>query len=175
MIITHRFIKECFYYDFVSGNLIWRYMGKDLFPNEKSQKTHNTKYAMKTAGFKIKTNYGKNYIRVSVKGHKLYAHRVIWFLVYGKWPDDEIDHIDGNSLNNRLHNLKVVSHIENGRNQKIHKNNKSGQSGVYYHKQSKKWKANIGVNGKQIQLGYFKDFESARKARKSAEKIHWFH
>ena len=103
-----------------------------------------------------------------------YAHRLIWLYVHGEFPSDHIDHIDGNPANNRLGNLRVVTHGENGKNKKQYDNNKSGITGVHLLK-GKYWTANIAVKGKKIHLYCGEDFFGACCARKSAEIKYKFH
>lgn len=86
-----------------------------------------------------------------------------------------IDHIDGNGLNNKWSNLRSVSHSVNGKNQKKHKTNTSGVSGVYYRKDSNRWRARIMVDDKAISLGTFKNKDDAIAARKEAEIKHNFY
>lgn len=70
------------------------------------------------------------YRRVKIKGRMYFAHRLAWFLSYGTWPAHEIDHIDGNPLNNKLENLRDVPKIINQRNARKRKDNRSGLAGV---------------------------------------------
>ena len=98
--------------------------------------------------------------------NKKYLHRIIM----GDPEDLVIDHINGDILNNCRDNLRVVTHQENCMNQGINKNNKSGVSGVYWHKNSNKWKAQISYKNKLIYLGCFDNLEEATKARKDAEE-----
>tara|TARA_R110000764_G_scaffold28636_7_gene67423 strand:- start:1849 stop:2334 length:486 start_codon:yes stop_codon:yes gene_type:complete len=92
-------------------------------------------------------------------------HRVIM-----EAPDGmDVDHIDGNTLNNRKSNLRVCSHHENLMNRKKHKNNKSGVKGVSWYKNLNKWHAQIQCD-KKIHLGYYDDFDEAVKVRKEAEE-----
>ncbi len=86
----------------------------------------------------------------------------------------EIDHIDGNGLNNKWSNLRSVSHSINAKNQKKHKNNTSGNSGVTFRKDSNKWRARIMVNDKSISLGTFLKKEDALSARIEAENKYYF-
>lgn len=99
----------------------------------------------------------------------IYMHRVIM-----KTPEKlKTDHIDGNGLNNRRKNLRICTDAENARNRQKPNNNTSGLKCVSFYKKSKKWQAYIGVNKKQIHLGYFKTKEDALIARISAcEKYH---
>jgi hypothetical protein len=64
-------------------------------------------------------NCGYFIIKLNRKTYK--AHRIAWLLTYGSWPEDQIDHINGNGLDNRLENLRDVSNRENLRNKKIPK------------------------------------------------------
>jgi hypothetical protein len=69
------------------------------------------------------------YMRVSVMGG-VFAHRLAFYLMTGKWPDGVVDHINRNPTDNRWCNLRDVSHKENLLNQSLSKNNKSGHIGV---------------------------------------------
>lgn len=76
----------------------------------------------------------------------------------------QIDHIDGNPLNNTVANLRVCSPSQNLHNRDKQKNNKSGFKGVYWATQVGRWLANITVNGKRHHLGTFFSPAEAAKA-----------
>lgn len=114
------------------------------------------------------------YIKIGVNGRHYKAHRIAWLLIHGYWPE-EIDHINGDGYDNRLSNLREVTHKENQRNQKLLSNNKSGTCGVFWKKQDSVWGAQIKINGRQKHLGYFKDKSDAILARKAADREHGFH
>lgn len=118
---------------------------------------------------------GKTYTRIGIDGKLYYAHRLAWLYSYDAWPKNHIDHIDQNSTNNRLSNLRDVTGSENNKNMKTPKNNSSGVMGVYSRNDTQKWEASIQVNGKQIHLGYFKLKDDAITARKNAEVKYNFH
>lgn len=101
----------------------------------------------------------------------LSAHRVAWALSKGEWPSGQIDHINGNRLDNRLVNLRDVVNAENAKNMAMKSNNTSGVNGVYLHKQTGKWCAQINAFGKTIGLGLFSQIEEAVIARKAAERV----
>lgn len=75
-----------------------------------------------------------------------------------------VDHINGDTLDNRRSNLRLATAMQNSRNRKINSNNSSGLKGVHWHKGHRKWGAKIGVNWKQIGLGYFDTKEAAYAA-----------
>jgi len=86
---------------------------------------------------------------------------------------NEIDHINGDKLDNRRENLRSATRSQNKMNSGKPKNNTSGYKGVCWYKRGNKWRAQIGINGKLKHLGYFEDKEEAAKAyKKAAEKYH---
>lgn len=82
----------------------------------------------------------------------------------------QVDHINGNTLDNRKSNLRIVTHGQNKINQRMYKNNTSGKTGVYWIELFKKYQARIHFNNKNISLGYFTDFNQAVARREEAEK-----
>jgi len=125
------------------------------------------------AGSLQRNQDGKEYWKVKVNGKIYKAHRIIWLLVHKTWPENQIDHIDGDGLNNRIENLRDVPHAENHKNVRKPKNNTSGHVGVY--RERDKWRAEIKVSGRQIRLGLFASFDEAVAAREAAEAEHGFH
>jgi hypothetical protein len=75
-----------------------------------------------------------------------------------------VDHIDGDGLNNRRSNLRFATTAQNSANRGKQKNNTSGFKGVRWHKRDKRWRAVIGINGKTKQIGSFKTPEAAYDA-----------
>lgn len=119
---------------------------------------------------------GHGYRRIKIMPYGLFlAHRIIFAMKNGRWPRRQVDHINGNRSDNRFINLRLVDRSENLKNKTIYKNNKSGCTGVYWHKQHRKWCAQISVNRKNLLLGVFKDKDEAILVRKNAEKQHNFH
>lgn len=71
------------------------------------------------------------YYRISIERKGWAVHRIIWILCGGKFLDGEvIDHIDGNSLNNRIENLRVIPRGVNNMNFKMYCTNRTGKTGV---------------------------------------------
>lgn len=124
----------------------------------------------KPAGTVAKPKKAKtSYRQISVKGRFYREHRLIWLIEHGEWPE-QIDHIDGNGLNNKISNLRNVSNIENNRNRPRQKNNTSGVTGVTFDKINHKWNSSIWNQGKKIHIGRYECLFDAVCARKSAER-----
>lgn len=112
------------------------------------------------------------YVMLSFDGLLCLAHRVAWLVMHGKWPDDQLDHVDGDRTNNRISNLRECTYAENHQNRGMHSNNTSGVQGVCLFKPTGKWAAYICVNGKRINLGLFNSIEEAAAARAEAKARH---
>lgn len=170
--LTKEQASEYFAYNAETGTLSFKERGKETFSNKALYAQH-LKRIGKIAG---KTN-AEGYRQVRV-GHKTYSeHRIAWLLTYGylpKFPEFEIDHINGNRSDNRISNLRVVTRSQNQRNAGIPVTNKSGVRGVFWDKVNKKWKASIRNGIKPIHLGSFSTRDEACHARKEAEKAYGF-
>ena len=91
----------------------------------------------------------------------------------GKWPENDIDHINVARGDNRFSNLREATRSENLRNRGAQKNNTSGFKGVSWQKSSRKWDARINIHGKVVHLGYFDDPEDAYQAYcQAAKELH---
>lgn len=116
-------------------------------------------------------NIHKKGINVLFNLKRYKAHRIIWLMVYGDEPTDEIDHIDGNPLNNRIDNLRMVNHSENMKNQKMYSSNASGIVGVDWVSKLNKWRVRVSAT----HIGVFDTLLDAVCARKIAEYNFGFH
>ena len=129
----------------------------------------------KPAGCVKTKETGKRYISIRYDGMELKAHRLAWFFMTGSWPENEIDHINGDGTDNRWINLRDVTRIENGKNLRRSSSNTSGITGVYFSSKRNRWKSQIYVNSKLIQIGYYNNIFDTACARKNAEKLYGFH
>lgn len=118
------------------------------------------------------TPQGKVYAQRSLEpGVAIGLHREILGLPPGR--DPEVDHKDGESLNCRRQNLRVVSVSGNRQNKSALRNNTSGFMGVTFNKRYGTWSATIGVSGKRKYLGSFATAGQANAARLAAERKLW--
>ena len=117
----------------------------------------------------------RGYLRITIKG-KLYGAANLAFLyMAGNFPNGFADHISRNRLDNSWSNLRDVSHAENQKNKGIPKNNTSGIVGVRWDSKRGNWIAQIGVSGKKITLGRFKEVDDAIAAREQATAKYGYH
>ena len=110
------------------------------------------------------------YVLNFINGKLYREHRLIWLFVYGEMPNGILDHINRIKSDNRIENLRIVTHSENRQNIDKQSNNKSGLKGVWLHKNTNKWCSSIQVNKKNHHLGSFLTKEEAYEAYKNAAK-----
>lgn len=106
------------------------------------------------------------YIAIGLNKRHYRAHRLAWFMETGEWPSCQIDHINGNKIDNRWINLRLATHQENQHNWYRNNKNKTGYQGVSHvvNKNSEHWLAYIKLNDKQITVGKFDSPEEASEA-----------
>ncbi len=112
------------------------------------------------------------YYRIMINGKLYRLHRIAYYYITGIDPaEKEVDHKNGNTLNNRFENLRLATLANNRKNRKENKNNTSGFKGVVWNKPNKKWQAQITLNNKQTTLGYYKTkFYAALVYARAAKK-----
>lgn len=109
---------------------------------------------------------GTPYLRMRFDGHNFLLHRVAWLLMTGEWPRGEVDHADGNGLNNVWANLRLASRSEQCRNVKAASTNATGVVGVSFHRATEKYMARGRSGGKEVYLGLFPTIAEAARASK---------
>lgn len=151
--LTFEKAKELFIYNRETGVIKWR------------KRTCDGQRKNLVAG-----SIGNGYIQIGFKGRRYLAHRIAMLLAYGFCDDRlQVDHINHIRDDNRLSNLRFVTHTVNGRNQSRSSDNTTGVTGVYYRKNRGKYEAKIMVGGKSIYIGSFVSLEEAAKAKKDAD------
>jgi hypothetical protein len=143
---TKEYVKDLF--DYKEGKLLWKI------------RKANCIQIGSEAGYTA----NKGYKQVEIGGKAYYVHRLIWIWHNGFTGESQIDHINNNTSDNRIENLRSADNTQNAHNQKLAKNNKSGFKGVSWHNQMCKWRADITIKGKKKHLGLFDKLEDAAKA-----------
>lgn len=113
------------------------------------------------------------YVRVGFKRKMVFAHRIVWLLTHGDWPQGEIDHINGQRDDNRPENLRVVNRKENMQNQRsAHKQSRSGALGVRKTSNTSqdRWYASIRADGRTHYLGVAESIDAAKKLYITAKR-----
>ena len=115
--------------------------------------------------------YDDGYKRIGISGKYYRTHRLAWLYVHGKWPENQIDHINGIRDDNRICNLRDVSHGENQQNRKAaQKNSKTGFLGVMFF--NGKYKATVAIpnSKKDKYLGVYGTPEEAHEVYLKAKR-----
>jgi len=148
--LTQSYLQEIFHYLPETGELI----------RKKSISGTNLK-----AGQRAGAMRSDGYRAVKIDGIRYLEHRVIWMYVFGDWPTQDIDHINGIIDDNRISNLRDVCKSHNQQNQrKPRKDNTSGYLGVTWSVKLQSWIAQIGINGTRKHIGVYKTAEQAHEA-----------
>lgn len=162
MSITQESLKEKIKYNPETGVFVWisAYRKKEIG----------------TVAGCVHKQHTKSYRIICVNYRRYQSHRLAWVYMYGDIPDGyEIDHINGNGLDNRIINLRCVTRHDNCKNLRKPSHNRSGFCGVSIHKGTNKWRARIRAKGRYVSLGLFNNKNDAYAARKHAEKIYNYH
>lgn len=147
-----------------TGALFWKCRDQDRFSNANH---FNSMFGGKAALTAINAH---GYRHGNILGKTTLAHRAAWCIATGDWPVEQIDHVNGDRLDNRLCNLREVSNEENSRNAVA--NHLYGISGVF--KRGERWGSRITVSGKIITLGTFDTYEQAVSERLKANIAYGF-
>lgn len=157
------FLNECFTYNPESGELSWKIRPIHHFQSEDTHKRWISRYYGKKVGHIKKGRY-TNYQRVKLLGCTIEVHIICWVLHTGLYPRGEIDHIDGNGLNNKAGNMRDQ---DNFKNRRMQKSNTSGIVGVHWNKTKSRFIVTGDANSKH--LGTFRSMFEAACLRKSWE------
>jgi HNH endonuclease/AP2 domain len=169
--LTAEYVRELLKYDENTGILTWKIRSTDKFIckfPQRAASVWNKRFSGKDAGA-----YYRKQKTIGINNKKYAYHRIAWLHYYGEWPTEIVDHIDGNTDNNCISNLRPASVAQNGYNRGKNKNNTSGFKGVYWIKGKNKWRAEITVNRKPIHLGHYSSpVEAAQAYQKHANELH---
>lgn len=137
-------LRATFDFDPLTGHFAW------------ARRVGNSRVAI---GARAGSRAGNGYTQIPFDGKNRLAHRLAWLYVYGKWPVDEIDHINGDRADNRIANLRDVKHLINMQNLRAR--------GTYM-RPNGRWTAQKCIRGVRQHLGLFATEADAFAAYKAA-------
>lgn len=154
--LTAARLRELLRYDQETGSFVWL--------------AKTSPFSRVSIGDEAGTLRADGYRAIAIDGALYLAHRLAWLYVHGEWPNNEVDHLDGDRANNRFTNLRDVEPSTNRQNmRRATCRNQSGLLGVSTTK--KGFVASIGLNGKVKQIGVFKDAADAHEAYVRVKRV----
>ncbi len=149
-------LRRCIEYDPHDGVLRW------IVPTSNRVKK----------GSRAGANHCKGYRQVRFGGVNVLEHRLVWFHFHGVWPEGQIDHINGDRLDNRIANLRDIPAADNQKNMKRNVRNKSGFTGVYLNKDTGMW---VARGSKKEYLGQFECKATAAYLARRSRLLSGYH
>lgn len=114
----------------------------------------------------------RGYVCIKVNGKNMTAHRIAFYLLHG-WLPEEVDHIDGDKLNNSAVNLRASSKSQNQHNSRMRKDNSSGVKGVHWDSKNNLWVATVRCAGVRHGCGTYKSkFDAACAVFSARNRLH---
>lgn len=151
--ITQEELKKFVSYDPATGYFTWLCSGRNFEAGTRAGHYNDV--------------YG--YVRMSIAGQMYYGHVLVWLYMTGRWPAEEIDHEDTDTLNNKWDNLRCASHAGNCANKFVQTRNVVGYKGVQ--RSRNRFVARITENGVARHIGSYIDPESAARAYDKAARL----
>lgn len=161
---AHEILKSVLHYDASTGVFIWKQRTQDMFNAANPVRAcgaWNYRHAGKPA---FTTEGHGGYFTTTIFGNRIMAHRAAWCMGMRQNIEENIliDHINGDTKDNRLVNLRLSTATQNMQNAK---SKKEGLRGAFFHKGTKKWQASI-----RLHLGTYDTAEEAALAYEAAAK-----
>lgn len=147
--VTHERLTEVLDYDPVTGIFTWKLaIGRRVRRGA------------------VAGSFTNDYIRIVIDGKKYRANRLAWFYVKGEWPVEMIDHENGNTIDNRIDNLRAATRSQNNHNRRLNQNSTTGIKGVIYSEKTGQYTARVMRNKIEHRRGPFDSLSEATTAVK---------
>ena len=159
--LTQAELHRIICYNPLSGNFMWRIAtGRRVRVGD-------------IAGSLLRDRADRQRWRMNIHSRSYYVHRLAFLYMKGRWPRGQIDHKNGDTLDNSWLNLRECTGFQNQANRGPNKNNKLAIKGVSYNKKTKKFQASLRANGKRVHQSYHSTSEDAARAyKRAAKKFH---
>jgi hypothetical protein len=162
-------LRKLLRYEPETGMLFWKNRPREMFNSDITFHSFNRRFAGKEALAYV----NKKYRVGKILGKKFLAHRVVWAIETGSWPVALIDHINQNTTDNRLNNLREATKRQNGANSRSRSKSSSKYLGVHWSKRDQNWRSQIRINGVKQWIGCFtSEREAALAYDHAAKKFH---
>jgi hypothetical protein len=149
-------LKNFLHYDPETGIFSWNYARKGIKVSDS-----------------VGTTKPSGYIVVLLKRKMYRIHRLAWLYMTGKWPENEIDHINGDRSDNRFCNLREATKAQNNWNKKVRKDSTTGIKNVLHYPKYGTYYVKITANKVSHSFGPFKTINEAEiVAKQKRAEIH---
>lgn len=125
------------------------------------------------AGGIVGTTDSYGYRITHIGGKRQKVHRIVWAIVHGRWPEHEIDHINGVRDDNRPENLRECERLQNGKNLGVRRDSSSRVRGVFWDQANRKWRVRVRVDGKYVYGGRHECVRDAAIEVRALQKQHF--
>jgi hypothetical protein len=166
--ITASVLAEVFDYDANTGALRWRHRPASHFANLHGQRIFNAQHAGRVASWTSSNGYLNCRFKFAGREFTVGVHRIAFCLQTGRWPTDEVDHIDGNKANNVWANLREATRQQNARNSSLRDDNEVGLKWVKKEKRTGRFVARATVGGEHVHFGTFDTPDEAHQRAKQS-------
>lgn len=164
-----KYLREALDYDLHTGVLTWKVRPRSHFPTRRGWLLFNGQWPGKPFGTPAKTTTDVIYMRGRIGPRAMFAHRVIWKIVTGMEPAADVDHWDGDGLNNRWDNLRVANRTQTVCNARDRRT--STMRGAFL--RGGRYIARVRLHGKSHYLGTYDTAEEAHQAYVTGtERLH---
>lgn len=159
--MDQRQLRDMLDYDPATGIMVWRNCSK-----------YHARKNGKEAGVITPSRAGKYYCKLSIAGKRYARSRLAFLWMTGRWPTEQVDHINGNSLDDRWENLREVTQTQNAWN---HKGRKREQSDLPMgvRRLGRRFQARLAVNKTMVHLGTFETAQQASETYRKAREVHY--